>query len=103
MASLGADYDSTNIDRSHIRLYLFISIFSNDPVFSQLRPTTSLTTSFGARNSAIVDGKGGMNYGTNGSRSRSQPRPGDKGKEPLREVPSFGKSNHPNLLITSCK
>lgn len=50
-----------------------------------------------------------MNYvrnadGTNGMRSRSQPpRPSDKGKQPVREVSPFGKSNHPILLITSSK
>lgn len=41
--------------------------------------------------------------GTNGTRSRSQPRTSDKGKEPIREVSPFGKSNHPILLITLSK
>ena len=28
-------------------------------------------------------------------------RPSDKGKEPICEVPPFGKSNHPTLLIST--
>lgn len=103
-AALGVDHDGSA--HSHNPLCLFLPSFLTT-VISQLQPTTSFAKvtipQFSARNNIGVDGKGGMNLklvknsdGTNEARTRSQPKPNDKGKGSVSSP--FGKSNHPNLF-----